>query len=359
MKITLSLKTKITIVFAFLFLFLILAILPFHNMQEMKAHEEVVRYYERVMQSIQNKRPAKEELVSYLATLNFKPAFAPQQIIENSMRPIRRDGFELIIAEGNYYLHIVTPHFRILFKDESNKFERSYLDIFVFLFIGSLFSFIYYLILRNINDTQHQLKSRQLFLRTVMHELKTPIAKGRIVTELIEDEKQKSRLITIFEKLNALIDDFAKVEEIVSNNYTLRKQTYTMEFILQRSIELLLLEKRENIVLENISTKKIEVDLELFSLVIKNLIDNALKYSHDTKVIIKEEFDGLLFISSGKALQKPLKEYFKPFHADTQNKNHGMGLGLYIVDAILQLHTMHLEYEYKNEQNIFRIVYSH
>ena len=34
------------------------------------------------------------------------------------------------------------------------------------------------------------LNSRQLFLRTVMHELKTPIAKGRIVSELIDDNKQ-------------------------------------------------------------------------------------------------------------------------------------------------------------------------
>lgn len=359
MKITFSLKTKITIVFAFLFLFLILAILPFHNMQEMRAHEDVLKYYERVMQAIQKNRPEKEELVSYLATLSFTPVLNPQQIIENAMRPIKRDGFEVIVAEGNYYLHIITPHFRILLKDESNKFERSYLDVFVFLFVAALFAFIYYLILRNINDAQHQLKSRQLFLRTVMHELKTPIAKGRIVSELIDDEKQKNRLITIFEKLNVLIDDFAKVEEIVSNNCTLRIQMHAIESVLQKSIDLLLLEKRENIVLENISTKKIEVDLELFSLVIKNLLDNALKYSFDTKVIIQEETNGLLFISNGKALQKPLKEYFKPFHADTQNKNHGMGLGLYIVHSILQLHNMHLEYEYKNEQNIFRIIYSH
>lgn len=38
------------------------------------------------------------------------------------------------------------------------------------------------------------LNSRQLFLRTVMHELKTPIAKGRIVSELIDDDKQKDRV---------------------------------------------------------------------------------------------------------------------------------------------------------------------
>ena len=36
--------------------------------------------------------------------------------------------------------------------------------------------------------------SRQLFLRTIMHELKTPIGKGRIVSEMIEDDTQKEQI---------------------------------------------------------------------------------------------------------------------------------------------------------------------
>ncbi|MDU5325585.1 HAMP domain-containing protein, partial [Campylobacter ureolyticus] len=43
------------------------------------------------------------------------------------------------------------------------------------------------------------IRSRQLFLRTIMHELKTPIGKGRIVSEMIPNELQKKRLINIFE----------------------------------------------------------------------------------------------------------------------------------------------------------------
>ena len=37
------------------------------------------------------------------------------------------------------------------------------------------------------------IRSRQLFLRTIMHELKTPIGKGRIISEMVQDEMQKSR----------------------------------------------------------------------------------------------------------------------------------------------------------------------
>ena len=88
---------------------------------------------------------------------------------------------------------------------------------------------------------------------------------------------------------------------------------------------------------------------------LKNLIDNGIKYSSDSKVLIKEQENTFLIISNGLELPKPLEEYFKPFHNDTKNINHGMGLGLYIVHSILKMHQMHLEYKYINGQNTFTI----
>lgn len=357
MKMIFSLKTKITIVFVFLFILLILAALPFYNMQDEKANENIMHNYERLMHHIMEERLPEEKIIKYLKNLGFTQVEDPHQVFDPLVKPIiRRKGFDILILNDRYYLHILAPHFRILFKDQSNKFQRSYIDIFVIFFVVGLFIFIYYLIIKNINYTQHQLRSRQLFLRTVMHELKTPIAKGRIVSELIDDEKQKKRIITIFEKLNFLIDDFAKVEQIVSNNYNPNMHSCSIESVIQKSIEMLMLESTDNIILENISAKKINVDLDLFALALKNLIDNGLKYSTDSKVIIREEADQLHFISIGKELQKPLHEYFKPFHNDTKLKNHGMGLGLYIIYAILQMHHMNLEYEYLQERNIFKII---
>ena len=356
MKITLSLKTKITIVFVFLFSLLILAVVPFYN-QGMKADKSTIHSYERLVQHVREERLPQSKVIKYFLNLGFTQVERPEEVFNAAGKPIlRRGGFELLALNDRYYLHILAPHFRVLFQDQTNKPKRNYLDIFVILFVVGLFIFIYYLIIKNINATEHQLKSRQLFLRTVMHELKTPIAKGRIVSELIDDEKQKKRIITIFEKLNFLIDDFAKVEQIVSKNYNPNIYNCSLGRVLQKSIEMLMLENSSNIICENISPKKINVDLDLFAMALKNLIDNGLKYSSDSKVIIKEEGNQLHFISLGDELKKPLAEYFKPFHNDTKLKNHGMGLGLYIINAILQMHDMNLEYEYLQERNIFKII---
>lgn len=356
MNLSLSLKTKITIVFSFLFLLLIFISFPLHTMQERKADEQTAQNYERLVHSIREKRLLFKETQEYLKSLKFVRVEKPHEILDRAKVRIRRRGFELYVMHEKYYLHILTPYYRLLVEDTSKKPEQSYSDIFILLLLALFFAFIYYLIIKNINDTQHQLKSRQLFLRTVMHELKTPISKGRIVSELIDDEKQKNRMITIFEKLNLLIDDFAKVEQVTSRNYNLTIHSYTLKSIIERAIEMLMLENRENINIENLSNSKINVDKELFAMALKNLIDNALKYSIDSKVVLKEQDGALLVISKGEKILKPIETYFQAFHNDTQGKNHGMGLGLYIVNTIVQMHHAKLSYEHRNTENIFKII---
>ncbi|EOI6207730.1 ArsS family sensor histidine kinase, partial [Campylobacter jejuni] len=68
---------------------------------------------------------------------------------------------------------------------------------------------------------QELIQSRQLFLRTIMHELKTPIGKGRIISEMIKEDRQKERLIAIFLRMDSLINEFAKIENLFSKNYNL------------------------------------------------------------------------------------------------------------------------------------------
>lgn len=229
--------------------------------------------------------------------------------------------------------------------------------LFTLLFlIFALCIVVFSLLTKNKKTTQLLLNSRQLFLRTIMHELKTPLAKGRIASELISDQKQKERMSLIFEKLEFNINEFSKIEEILSKQYKINKKSYQIDTIINSSIEMLMVDSnKDKIIFENIYNQELLVDLELFSRAIKNLIDNALKYSIDKKVLISYQKNQIKFISTGDKLSKPLEDYLKPFHNDTYLMNHGMGIGLYIVNEILHIHNKTLDYQYKNKQNIFII----
>jgi len=388
---------KIGSVITLLLLFLVfLAFLRYSHNEYLK---EISHSYGVIQSHLETNKLNKNEAIEYIEALNFEFVHKPKPILDAPNHKFGGKGFEIIERDENLYLHIQTPYFRVLFKDLST-YEKSYYGHILFGVLFIIFIFMYLWIMRalaplktlkiemhkfangdlNINTRSDKkdeiaelanefdnavkkisllINSRQLFLRTIMHELKTPIAKGRIVSELIDDEKQKSRIITIFEKLNHLIDDFAKVEQIVSNNYKPNIYKHNVDNILENSIEMLMLESKENIRIDKKADMSLDVDSELISLAIKNLIDNALKYSTNAKVGIVINEDKIDFISEGKALEKPLEEYYKPFHNDTQSKNHGMGLGLYIVHSILKMHKMKLEYKRQGEYNIFSLVYFH
>ena len=197
------------------------------------------------------------------------------------------------------------------------------------------------------------LHARQLFLRAIMHELKTPIAKGRLVSEMLDDEKNKARMHSIFERLNLLIDEFAKIEKITSKNFDLTIKPYKMSDLLEASEDMLMIDNPKRLITTEIKkdyTK--DVDFELFTLVVKNLLDNGIKYSTDKHITVIIDGDKLKIINRGEALKEPLENYFKPFHTSKK----GLGLGLYIVKSILDIHHMELDYRHEDGKNIFTVI---
>ena len=196
-------------------------------------------------------------------------------------------------------------------------------------------------------------QSRNLFLRNIMHELKTPITKGLLISNMMEDGKFKDSLKRAFFRLEYLLVEFSRIEEFTSKNIKIQKDQFRVVDIIDHSLDILLCDI-ECIDLQVIDNIMIDVDFELFSLTIKNLLDNAIKYGEGKpKVIIK---NNTIYIQNiGKQLTKPINEYNKPFNKKFESSNNGLGLGLYIVNSILKAHELKLEYKFEDNKNIFFI----
>ncbi|EAL9301872.1 sensor histidine kinase [Campylobacter lari] len=210
-----------------------------------------------------------------------------------------------------------------------------------------------------INKIQELVKSRQFFLRMIMHELKTPIGKGRIVCEMLDNQKQKDRLMAIFERLELLIDEFGKIEKVLSRNCQLNLQTYHLSLILEQAEDYLMRDDfYQKVKISYKEDTMIVADLELFSLMLKNLIDNAIKYSDDKACEIICSGDYIIVRNKGMQLKKTFDYYLKPFVREQNTQVEGMGLGLYIINNICNLHGYNLTYSYEDGYHTFKIVFS-
>jgi len=95
----------------------------------------------------------------------------------------------------------------------------------------------------------------------------------------------------------------------------------------------------------------VEADRTLMEVVLKNLIENALKYSKED-VIVRIE-NGRVSVEdrgvgiSEKELDKVTKKFYR---SDTHTWDNSMGLGLSIVKTILNLHQSKLDISSTKEE---------
>lgn len=204
------------------------------------------------------------------------------------------------------------------------------------------------------------INSRQLFLRTIMHELKTPIGKGKILNAFLEDDSLKDGYEGVFDRLELLLGEFSKIEQMLSSNYELQLANYNAKDLVDQALELMIMDEEalvKQVHITQESSLQIHTDFTLFPLALKNLIDNAIKYAPDHKVEIVIHQGGISIVNNGLQFTDHIESYFKPFYRKDgrHGKREGLGLGLYIVHNIMEMLKLKLSYGYADNKNSFTI----
>ena len=202
------------------------------------------------------------------------------------------------------------------------------------------------------SNLENLITTREELLRDIGHELRTPIAKGKFAIEKIDDFSQKELLKKIFKDLEILTNELIELEKL--NSTKLNITTFKAETLIVESLAKLYLDDESKIEIEIIDDFKIKADLYYLSIVLKNLIDNAIKYTSSFPIKIIVKTNEISVLNQGKALAKELDYYLKPFTQELSQRD-GFGLGLSIVKKIIDRHDFRLEYSYRNESNIFKI----
>jgi len=207
-----------------------------------------------------------------------------------------------------------------------------------------------------------KLKNRQRadMLSAIAHEFRNPIASIMGYSQTLHEdpeipaelrEKFLEKIYNNGNKIESLLSRLILWNKFESGETTLHKSSFDLYTLAQEVIRSLGEKyKTREIRLEGESTM-VEADRTLMEVVLKNLIENALKYSKDEVVVrIKE---GRVSVTdkgvgiSNKDIDKVTKKFYR---SGTHNWDNSMGLGLSIVKTILSLHKSKLEIESKVDE---------
>jgi len=398
-----SVSAFINTLFALVLSLLLTALFLFISWdEEREGKEEINRYklISNLLLSTAQLNPTKEEQKKFYTNFEVRPVSVNESrllILSKGKVVFESESvygrMQIFTIGKNKYIYLQRYGYNLMLQDKKSNGTRIQITVLVAILIAILFIFLYIGIIRKLaplkklhkqieefakgnmdikiqqksndeigkiaqsfdNAIHHirtLLESKNLFMRNMMHELKTPITRGRIASEMVEDGTPKDTLIRAFERMNELIAELAHVERLTTQGFQPHLNEVKIDEIIEESISLLLYDKNKFTI--QTEHELLNTDPKLLTLAIKNLLDNAIKYGEDDKASIITVPKSIKVLSKGKSLEHPLEYYLEPFTQE-EKRNSGFGLGLYIVNNIAQRLKYKLNYYHKNNYNIFEL----
>ncbi|EKT62011.1 heavy metal sensor histidine kinase [Providencia burhodogranariea] len=204
------------------------------------------------------------------------------------------------------------------------------------------------------------------------HELRTPINAIKVQNEIV---LQRARTVSEYESIIVSnieeLDKLAKIIQSVlfiaraeNKNIALKRETLDVSDVIEEVYELFAMyaeEKQIELVCEP-STLSLEADRLLLVRALMNLVSNAIKYSYpNTQVIISTAIRGNKIIitvrNEGDAIAKNNEVFTRFWRGDNARSSEGSGLGLSIVQAIMELHGGDVTFERIESKNVVTLTF--
>ncbi len=210
-------------------------------------------------------------------------------------------------------------------------------------------------------------RQRSDLISAVSHEFKNPIAimKGYAQT-LMEDsdiphwQRQRflQKIYAASDKLTYMIDRLTLAIRMESGKLVLQKSRFDLCEVAKEAAKFLQERYKDRVILVECAPSQVIADRQMILTVIENLIDNALKYSENEVVV--RVVEGEVSVEDKGVGLKPeqIDKITKKFYRVQNSWDNSMGLGLFIVSYLLELHesTLKIESEYgKGSRFSFRL----
>ena len=221
-----------------------------------------------------------------------------------------------------------------------------------------IFCLVYQIL--TIRKQRHIEAIRQEFLHTMIHELKRPISTLKMCVSfmgnerMMQDEESKQRILaSSYHELDNLTSYFSKLRDITLSDATeipLVKSDFSLRELIEECIGKQNSPTGKELKMEIVGDDDLKIRADRIHLanIICNLLENAIKYSHEAVTIridYQQRTDGLLQITvadNGIGIAKADQRYvFDKFYRSETAKDKaipGIGLGLSYVKLLVEAH---------------------
>jgi signal transduction histidine kinase len=197
-------------------------------------------------------------------------------------------------------------------------------------------------------ELKKMILAREQLLLDVSHELRTPITRAKLALEIMADSTEKESVAYDIREMEIMITELLQTARLRSGQANLNLVKTNLNKLLLGIVQGFP-DAQQKIKLAPISaTLHITVDQSKIITVIKNLIENALKYSEDSNKPVEintiDRKDVIIIQIEDHGVGIPedkLELLFEPFYrADNSRskKTGGYGLGLHMVKKIMEAH---------------------
>ena len=195
---------------------------------------------------------------------------------------------------------------------------------------------------------------RSNLLDTVSHELRTPLTSimgytSRLLRNDIEiDEATKIKSLKVIkrqsERLSRMVEDLLIIPDIERKNLNIELTKIDLNRAIDVSLQLIKDFKNHNFILKTQDNISVLANQDRLEQVIINLLENASKYAYDESDIkiktYQDENYGVVEITNqadyiDNEMLKKLKQKFIRIDDKTTRTTRGSGLGLFIVEGLI------------------------
>ena len=204
---------------------------------------------------------------------------------------------------------------------------------------------------------------RRLLMAGVSHDLRTPLTRIRLATEMMNDEDDYLRegIIYDIEDMNGIIDQFI---EYLRHHKTDKLACEDINALVTEVVNCELKQQRVITFKGNPSVGLVPLSSVAIKRVITNMIENALRYSDgDIEVLSyfnsNKKYVVIAVNDNGPGIpESELESVFEPFkQGDTARGSEGSGLGLAIIKRIIDMHDGKVKLENRPEGGLSAQIY--